>query len=251
MPSRRWIIRIAAIFSVILLVATITIVTLSPAVAAYLCPSCYGLKRLGAGVYIEKGAKPETIADFRSTIGEAKSQVRKFYGALTSEPTLIVCVTRDCDRRLGGQGAKARAFGSTFIFVSPEGFNSTILSHEFSHIELHARIGIWRSITGTVPAWFDEGLAVIVSRDTRYLKIDASGGMRCRVKPLLDLPEDRREWRRAAGKADRSTIYAIYAMAACRTLVWLGANGGQQNFPALVDQIANSDGLFPGRENNL
>jgi hypothetical protein len=47
---------------------------------------------------------------------------------------------------------------------------SGILAHEFSHVDLHTRIGLMRFLAGAIPAWFDESLAVIVSDDARYLK---------------------------------------------------------------------------------
>jgi hypothetical protein len=40
------------------------------------------------------------------------------------------------------------------------------LAHELSHIELHARLGVITSYL-YLPSWFDEGVAVVVSKDPR------------------------------------------------------------------------------------
>src|SRR5262249_18814730 len=100
------------------------------------------------------------------------------------------------------------------------------------------RVGLWR-IT-EVPAWFDEGLAVVVSDDTRYLR-PAGAGDRCRAEPgdepsdlPSDLPVDRVDWRRAAG---RDTD--LHARAACQVVRWIDRNGGRSAVLSVARRVHN------------
>jgi hypothetical protein len=221
---------------------TILVVELAPALAAYECPRCYGLKGVGDGIYVDKAMPADELTQIKSILTEAERRVRMFYGAFDRKPVLLICATEACDRRLGGRGARARAYGSKFIFISPEGRNATILAHEYSHIEFHSRIGIVGLVLGAVPAWFDEGVAVIVSRDKRYLRIDERGKTHCLTEPVTDLPKSRREWGRRAGTKSEP----IYAMAACRVLRWMESNGGSPGVLREISEMADGRSLRIG-----
>lgn len=86
-----------------------------------------------------------------------------------------------------------------------------------------------------MPAWFDEGLAVVVSDDLRYLRPDIITD-RCLVEPALDLPVERFEW------ASRSAAdHSLYTHAACRVLRWMKSHGGREAILALIRHIADGD----------
>jgi len=173
------------VFGIALLFA-VSIPFTMPQAAAYACPSCYGFERIGEGLYVE--AVPSVA--------------------------LLACDTVECDRRLGGRGAKARAYGEKFILVAPEGRTETIISHEFAHIVLHERVGSVGLLRGDLPAWKNEGIAVLVSGDTRYFAIEG-GTPACTTEPDGPLPETVREW----GKAMRPDTHLIlYAQVACMVL---------------------------------
>ena len=53
------------------------------------------------------------------------------------------------------------------LLLSPRGLDMVMAAHELSHIELHNRVGVFRSWRET-PGWFDGGFAVLVSEDPRY-----------------------------------------------------------------------------------
>lgn len=108
--------------------------------------------------------------------------------------------------------------------------------HELSHIELNARLGYIRAAFGGVPVWFDEGVAVIVSDDPRYLLPKYSAGTRCRYKPDGPLPSDEREWRHSGALANE-----IYGIAACRVLGWMDANGGMSAVGVLIAATARGE----------
>ena len=223
---------------VVAVVALASIVAFLPAAAAYACPWCYGLREVAPGVYLETGTPREARARFLQALRTAQARVSIYYPERVAERTVVLaCSTRACDRRLGGKGAKARAFGATFIHISPGGWNVDILSHELAHIELHARAGMSALMSGALPAWFDEGLAVIVSQDARYVNVDEDGNVVCKVSGDGALPETRQDWGREAGQGLRP----IYAMAACRVLAWLDRHGGASAVHALGEALERGE----------
>lgn len=208
---------LAAIAALVLIVTGLIYV---PAVGAFACPACYGLQRINGQVYMEKSASPEQIAVLLADLDMAENRVAEFYRTPPREPVLLVCVSQQCDRRLGGKGARALTFGDRFIHVSPRGQNAVILAHELAHIELHARIGMVALLSGKLPAWFDEGLAVIISQDDRAVRAEGPNGPECSQPDDGDLPNSLWQWAREAGSGERP----IYELAACRVHDWLDAH---------------------------
>ncbi|MFI6496087.1 hypothetical protein [Nonomuraea typhae] len=191
-----------------------------PSVAATACPGCYGLHPTGPGVYMEKGADPSPAL---ATVSAATQLVESFYGRRQSSPRVLICTTPSCYKRIGGGREKGVAVLNQAVMLSPTGLDPVIVAHEMSHVELHARL------SGEVPQWFDEGLAVVVSGDARYLK---STGDPCLAEPSGPLPETLPDWLRAAS-ADSGT----YAKAACQVSRWLTAHGGRDGVLRLIDRI--------------
>ena len=101
------------------------------------------------------------------------------------------------------------------------------------------RIGTEALTRGIVPAWFDEGLAVVVSRDSRYLETGLDGTLSCREQPTGGLPETAREWGKEAGQGERP----IYAMAGCRVLTWLNEKSGRRSLAMLSERTMDSKDL--------
>ena len=194
----------------VLLVAAIPFAM--PQAAAYACPSCYGFERVGDGLYVEADRPHPDLAQI---IEASRARVKEAFDIETVPPVaLLACDTAECDRRLGGRGAKARAYGDKFILVAPEGRTKTIISHEFAHIVMHERLGSIGLLRGDLPAWKNEGIAVLVSGDTRYFAIQ-DGTYGCTTEPDDPLPETASAW----GKAMRPDTHLIlYAQAACKVL---------------------------------
>src|SRR6266436_2964849 len=216
LSSWRWPMRIPLIATILVIVGVGCIPLLSPAMAV------------------------EDRTKLQEAISRAAAQVTAFYGSFDHTPTLLACASEECDHRLGGKGARANTYGTTFIRVSPNGLNQTILAHEFSHVELHTRIRLMRFLVGAIPAWFDEGLAVIVSDDARYLKPGTTSAMRCLVEPEDGLPSSPSQWRPLAAKTP-----GVYAQAACRVMRWMEANGGTARLLTMITQIADGTRQFP------
>lgn len=216
------------------------LVVRAPAAVAWVCPSCYGLVELRPGLHVDPAMTLPERAALTSAINEGKRRVASFFGRYEHDPTLLVCTTDECDARLGGRGAAARAFGARFIHVSPRGSTATTMAHEFAHVELHARIGFWNSISGELPAWFDEGIAVIASRDADDMRLSGIGLPRCRVEPLEPLPVRRREWARRAFEPGST----LYAQAGCKVLRWIERHGGRRGALAHMDAAGWDPGRF-------
>jgi hypothetical protein len=206
-----------------------------PALAAT-CPACFTFEPVRAGLYLERGASIEERARILAAIDEAGERVRRFYGARTESPRILVCLTHACYRRAGGGGERGKTLGALAVLLSPRGAETVIAAHELAHAELHGRVGAWVLLLDGVPAWFDEGLAVVVSEDPRYLKPDGPGGDGCLIEPSGPFPETGRAWSAAAGEGG-----SIYAMAACRVARWVRAHGGPAAAVDLAARVAGGE----------
>ncbi|MFB4290781.1 hypothetical protein ACBI99_24270 [Nonomuraea sp. ATR24] len=208
--------RIAGGVIALLLAAAVAVTAIAfPSVAATTCPGCYGLERLQPGVYAEPGLPPDRRRHVAEVVAQADQRVRDFFGGRESAPDILVCLSDDCYRRIGGGRERGIAVLNRSVMLSPRGVDPVIASHELAHVELHARLG-----GQEVPQWFDEGLAVLVSGDPRYL---APAGDRCLAEPRASLPVTLDEWLRAASKDSR-----VYAEAACQV-----SRSGRDNWPGL------------------
>lgn len=202
-----------------------------PAAAAVACPTCLGFERVSGQVYVEDGMTPQEQAAVLHTVAEARDRLRGFYGTTESDPEIFVCGDDDCYRRIGGGRSRGMALLDLALFLSPQGTTVTIASHEMSHIELHSRIGLIKTFRRDVPQWFDEGVAVLVSNDGRYLRT-TSAPDRCLVEPDGSLPATRSAWIESAATAD------LYAKAACRVSRWIAGHGGALAVSRLLANVA-------------
>ncbi|WP_327091400.1 hypothetical protein OIE66_12360 [Nonomuraea sp. NBC_01738] len=211
--KRSWVLKVVVVLTALLAVGAGGVAWAYPSVAATACPGCYGLSEVTDGVYAEPGLTPEQRRQVTDTAGEAVRRVTAFYGDRLSSPTMLICLTEQCYQRLGGGKEKGVAVLNRAVILSPRGVDPVIASHELSHVELHARV------SADIPQWLDEGLAVVVSDDSRYLK--PGPGDRCTAEPGAGLPVTLQEWLRAASADERT-----YARAACAAWRRLTAEGG-------------------------
>lgn len=216
-----------------LLASAVAVVWLTqPTLAALACPGCFGFEPLYGDIFVEPAISDSQRAQLTDALHDGEKKVADFYGDLDEAPRILVCITDICAKRLGSGGAKGVSFATVGIRLAPSGINDVIIAHERSHIELHGRVGLIRFILGAVPAWFDEGLAVIVSDDPRYL-LPKGAADRCRQELAGSLPVNVEEWNRAA-----SADHDLYARAACRVSRWIDANGGRSAVFALLAALA-------------
>ncbi|WP_433356793.1 hypothetical protein ACQP25_21515 [Microtetraspora malaysiensis] len=227
--KRRW---IAGTVTAVLLVAAVALTAIAfPSVAATICPGCYGLERLQPGVYAEPGLPPAQRRQVAAVIEQANKRVRDFFGDRKSSADILVCLSDDCYRRIGGGRERGIAVLNRSVMLSPRGVDPVIASHELTHVELHARLN-----GAEVPQWFDEGLAVLVSDDPRYL---ATSGDRCLLDSRRPLPATLDDWLRAA-----SADPQLYAGAACQVSRWTGTNGGKEAVRTLIERLSTGQ-AFP------
>ncbi|MBD8553358.1 hypothetical protein IFT84_02340 [Rhizobium sp. CFBP 8762] len=167
---------------------------------------------------------------------QAASVVSSYYGTFERQPILVGCSTEECDWNIGGRGAYAITISTpvaTILRLSPRGLSPTILAHEFSHVELQRRIGTRAQLTGAFPTWFDEGIAVLVSDDDRYLKPGRTASERCIRNTEGPLPITPFEWSAIAGGD-----HMIYADTVCRVLHWMDGNGGRDGVLQAIAAVA-------------
>ncbi|WP_460916508.1 hypothetical protein [Plantactinospora veratri] len=188
-----------------------------PAVAATTCPSCYGLELIADDLYAERGLRGTQQQQVIDVVDDGRRRVREFYGGTTGSPTVLACLSSTCYDRIGGGRERGIAVMNRAVMLSPRGVDVVIAAHELSHVEFGRRMD---EHAEQVPQWFDEGLAVLVSDDPRYL-LPQSAGDRCRVPTVGPLPTTLDEWL-AAARADTQ----LYARAACQVNRWADATAG-------------------------
>lgn len=216
--------------AVVFIAATATVFAY-PAAAAVACPSCYCFKSLDDGLYVDGAMSMAEQAHARKIVAEARGKVSAFYGSLEGRPRILICVTQDCYGRVGG-GSRGMAMLDAALILAPGGTNPVIAAHELSHIELHRRIGWTKTFEKAIPQWFDEGLAVVVSGDPRYLKPQGAAD-RCMSEPASDLPVTRGDWVAHVERDD------LYPKAACWVLRWMQARGGPAGIVRLAEAIGD------------
>jgi len=213
----------------VLLALVVVVGVAFPAVDATACPGCYGLERVRKGLHVEPGLDAAQRAQMAAVADAAERRVEAYFGGLRSDPDFLACATDECYARIGGGRERGVAVLNRAVMLSPRGLDPVIATHEFTHVELHARLG-----RGSVPQWFDEGLAVLVSDDPRYLRPTGEGD-RCLVEPAGPLPETLGDWLGAA-----SADAQVYAQAACAVSRWTARN----DVHVLIADLA-AGGSFP------
>ncbi|GJE55477.1 MULTISPECIES: hypothetical protein [Methylobacterium] len=215
-----------AMFGIIAALALGGIVLAYPAAAALSCPQCFGFEPVDGSIFVDREATPDDRTRIVSLVAEGRGNVEAFYGRPEPLPRILACTTEACYRRLGGGGSRGMALMDAGLVLSPRA-DATIAAHELAHIAFHARIGRIATWERTIPQWFDEGLAVFISEDARYLA-PASVSDRCLVEPDGPLPTDRASW------IERAESQALYAKAACRVGRWVSRMGGMPQVRAAI-----------------
>lgn len=234
--ASRWWVRSAVLFVLIGLVSAAAVwLSANPTLMAYLCPSCFGFEPAGTRVFVEAKLSRAERNQLTTDLAEARKRVAAMYGSAEADPVWLVCASEECDRRIGGKGARAVTYGWHIVRVSPRGRTPVVLAHELSHAELHQRIGWWALATGSYPAWFDEGLAVLVSRDSRVLDLSRVSAPRCRVvmtdADVKRLPRNSWDW---ADEMWRTRD--LYERAACVVARWY-QTAGRKGVLALIEDL--------------
>ncbi|NBB99036.1 MAG: hypothetical protein GVY34_12880 [Alphaproteobacteria bacterium] len=223
------------LFAVLALIAVACTYILSsePHLRAYLCPACLGFREIAPRVHADSQASDAQIDAALDSMNAAQGRLAQAYPDRVATPVWLLCLSGNCGVA-GGPRPLAMAYMNLFVFVYPDGANATILTHELAHAELHARLGTARRLLSQpVPTWFDEGVAVLVSKDPRYLEIANGVVTGCKAGDWPEPPSDQRTFRRRAA----TQAEALYTASACRVIDWLADKGGVSALPDMVTRI--------------
>lgn len=164
--------------------------TLGQRQARLLDVTSFGMEQIAPRIYVHKEVPEDQRRQLVKAVDEARHRVAGFYGRLVSDPTVYGCATRECIEFFGGKG-DGYGVKATGILLWPKSFIPEAIAHEWSHVELFARLD--GKFMG-MPGWFNEGLAVVVSElpehsEAVYQEAVSSGYA---VPSMSDL--HRRDW---------------------------------------------------------
>lgn len=197
-----------------------------------ICPACYGLREIGDRVFVDQVFTKRDERRLLEAIRIGRARAAAFFDVTKGRPRIVACKTQACLDVFGGGRAKAVAYGWHAIRMAPSGLNATIATHELIHIELHYRLGALGLWGPSIPAWFDEGLAVVLSEDKRFRRRVAERHVRSvmAVKTFGD-------WSRFSADVGWRTSYGAAATAVRRLDRKLGRKGLRQ----FIDRVLAED----------
>jgi len=121
------------------------------------------LKAVDDRLYVDPNMPPEQIAQIVSMVAEARRRDAQFYGVLQATPVTIAGQDTRVIDKFGQRGNRMAVthlyLGNAYIVLGPDGLDVDVVAHETMHAELSDRLG-WLKREMSIPAWFDEGLAM-------------------------------------------------------------------------------------------
>ncbi|MBB1269525.1 hypothetical protein [Shewanella sp. SR44-3] len=99
-----------------------------------------------------------------------KSRVNQTFGNMIANPKVIIAAN-DIEAAEFGANAFGKALLTPLgqcIILGPKGQNIDVVAHEYTHAEVHHRVG-WLNHLLNVPIWFNEGVALLVDFREPYL----------------------------------------------------------------------------------
>lgn len=132
--------------------------------------NCYmidykGFIVMGDHIYISDQMPKSLHGKILGITAESSERIEAFWGEMKSKPIFIFCATEDEFHHFGQNSGTPAMIHTTFlgayVIVQPDGTNVDVVSHEICHAELSERLH-WDKRYQGVPAWFNEGLALMV-----------------------------------------------------------------------------------------
>jgi hypothetical protein len=139
-------------------------------------PTLFGMTQIAPNLYSDA---PEHSASHTALVQAAAQSAAAYFDEPAHAPRIILCRTQACAGRFGLK-PRGLALGRHALLIGPKGMNTTILTHEFTHIHVHAHMGLRDLWHQRIPAWFNEGLAGHISRDTRLRTMPVADAQRIR-----------------------------------------------------------------------
>ncbi len=166
--------RISLLLFLLLLTAIGIYIVLRPGYFRCLNISREKVEMIAPNVYVT----PQMPMEMRDTLllhlQKASKRISNFFGSQQAHPVVIAGHDLQAIRYFGAANARTGlthlAVTGAYIVLEPDGINTDVLAHELCHAELMARVGWWNR-TFEVPAWFDEGLAMLL--DERFPEAEA------------------------------------------------------------------------------
>ena len=163
----KWFFRILLLFFLLLLTAIGIYIVLKPGYFRCLNISREGMEMIAPKVYVT----PQMPMEMRDTLllhlQKASRRIDSFFGSKQAQPIVIAGHDLQAIRYFGAANARTGlthlSITGAYIVLAPEGINTDVLAHELCHAELMARVGWWNR-TFEIPAWFDEGLAMLLDK---------------------------------------------------------------------------------------
>jgi hypothetical protein len=202
-------------------------------------PTWFGLERMAPNVYVSREVTDQQRGQLLASIRQARKQVTEAFGSIVSDPEIYACADRGCYASFNGYGDGRVVAGG--VLLLPKSFIPEAIAHEWSHVELHARVG--RSGYRRIPMWFHEGLAVAVSRlpahsDDTLRRAQARGyAVPQDVRALGDLKvwsDALRQYQNGEG------LNVVYAAAGREVRGWLECVGSR-GLPDLIEALNSGE----------
>lgn len=105
-----------------------------------------------------------------SIINAGRSRINNTFGNMISSPKVIIAATEE-EASVFDSNAYGNALLTPFsqcIIFGPKGQNVDVVAHEYTHAEVHFRVG-WLNHYLKIPVWFNEGVSLLVDFRKPYL----------------------------------------------------------------------------------
>jgi hypothetical protein len=201
------------------------------------CPACQGFARVSQDAYVERSANDAQRQAALAAVADGKARVKDWFGGVRSTPRFFICVSDGCYDALVRGGTSGYLFMPGNIVLSARGTNGEIAAHVMTLEEIDKRGGLAARKPGAIPVWFRQGLAVIVSRQARYLP--PAVPQDCPQVYPAALPALQRGWEDAV---HRNRM--VYAAAACLVRRDLAIDGGRNALVAVLDKVRRGEDGF-------
>jgi hypothetical protein len=207
-------------------------------------PTWFGMERVAPGIYVEKTMTSADRAEVTRIVGVAKEQLGRYYGKVVSSPTLYFCASDEQFHAFGGSAQRGFTFLSWASVLPKRGTTVPIVTHEWSHAELSARIGVWRM--RAVPQWFDDGVAITASEEPSHAESVYQEALRTGVPiPALTDLVTLRQWSRTAQrygdpKLNPHHLGVVYSTAGHEVRPWF-ERVGTAGLNRLIARVASGE----------
>jgi len=125
---------------------------------------------IAPNIFVSNSFNLDQKENLFSKITLGKSRVNNTFGQMISDPKVVITTNENEAFDFGSNKygkALLTPLGQCIVF-GPEGQNIDVIAHEYTHAEVHYRVG-WLKHFLNVPIWFNEGVALLVDFREPYL----------------------------------------------------------------------------------